>query len=220
MADEGHGTGDAAASGARGTWGAWESAATTVLFSAPALMLFWKVRADAGLHVSRPAFDWVDWLIVGAAFAGGLALSLVAGGVRSARLYVTTGLSSCFVWLLIGYVRPWTAPLAEVYRPLVFASLAAHFNLLPLALASAVASSRASLPEELVPRLRWRIRAVAGAAVALDVSPLVWWLAPAGWERAVAFGWAGACIGAGGVLAALVAAEIASRVHPESADAG
>lgn len=196
------------------TWGVWESAATTVLFSAPALLLFWKVRAVPVGSISGPAFDAVDWLIVGVALAGGLALSLAAGGVRSARLYVTTGLSSCLAWLLLGLWGSSAVPLAEVYRPLVFANLAAHFNLLPFVLASVIARSRASLPEDILPRLRWRMWAVAGAAAGLDASPLAWFFAPAGWRGAVAFGWAGACIAVGGVFAALVALEIAS--HTES----
>jgi hypothetical protein len=215
VAGEGH---DADAVAAGGAWGTWESAATTVLFSAPALLLFWKVRADPGGPASGPAFDAVDWLVIAAALAGGLALSFAAGGVRSARLYVTTGFSSCLVWLLMGWLFPSTAPLAEVYKPLVFADLAAHFNLLPLVLVSAAAGSRASLPDDVMPRLRLRMWGVGGAAAGLDVSPLVWLLAPAGWSRFAAFGWAGACIAAGGTLAVLVAAEIASHSHPVHAD--
>ena len=202
------------------TWGVWESAAATVLFSAPAFLLYWKVLAAPAGVVSHLAFDSVDWLIVGVALAGGLALSFVAGGVRFARLYVTTGLSSCFVWLVLGLVRPSAVPLAAVYRPLVFADLAAHFNLLPFVLLSVMVRSRASLPDDIVPRLRSRMWAVAGAAAALDASPLVWLLAPARWRNTVAFGWAGACIAVGVVFAVLVATEIASHAHPECAENG
>jgi len=201
-------------------WGAWESAATTVLFSAPALLLLWKMRAGAVGPVTVGAFDELDWLIVGAALAGGVALSFAAGGLRSARLYITTGLSSSLVWLLIGFVRRSTAPLAGVYRPIVFVGLAAHFNLLPLTLASAIARARAGLPGDIVSRLRQRTWGVAGAALGVDALPLVWWIAPSAWGTAVVLGWAGACIAGGGVLAALVAAEIASHVPPESAEGG
>lgn len=107
------------------SWGAWESAATTVLFSAPAFLLFWRIRVDAGGFVTAPAFDWVDWLIVGAALSGGLALSLVAGGMRSTKLYAVWGLASCVVWFLMGCLGPATAPLARIYGPLLLADLAA-----------------------------------------------------------------------------------------------
>jgi len=200
------------------TWGAWESAATTVLFSVPALLLLWKMRSGTVGPVTGGAFDELDWLIVGAALAGGMALSVAAGGLRAARLYVTTGLSTCLVWLLIGFVRRSTAPLAGVYRPLVFAGLAVHFNLLPLTLASAIARARAGLPGDIVSRLRQRTWGVAGAALGLDALPLVWWIAPAAWGRAVVFGWTGACVAAGGVLAALVVAEIASHTRTEGAE--
>ena len=215
MAREGNGTDSLAAGGA---WGPCESAATTVLFSAPALLLFWKVRADPGGPASGPVFDAVDWLVVGVALAGGLALSLAAAGVRSARLYVTTGFSTCLVWLVMGWLFPTTAPLTVVYYPLVLADLAAHFNLLPLVLVSAAVGSRARLPDDAMPRLRRRMWAVGGAVAGLDVSPIVWLLAPAGRSRIVAFGWAGACIAAGGTLAVLVAAEIASHSRPGHAD--
>jgi len=201
-------------------WGAWESAATTVLFSAPALLLLWRIRVGAVGSVRRPEFDAVDWLIVSAVLAGGVALSFASGGLRSARLYVTTGLSSSLVWLLIGNVRLSAAPLAGVYRPIVFAGLAVHFNLLPFTLASAVARARAGLPADTVSRLGRRTWGVACAALGVDALPLVWWIAPAAWGRAVVFGWAGACIAAGGVLAALVAAELASHARPEGAEGG
>ncbi len=209
MADEGRG-----ASAAGEAWGTWESAATTVLFSAPALLLFWKVRGDPGGLGSGGAFDAVDWISVSVALAGGLGLSLAAGGVRSARLYVTTGFSSCLVWLAIGTFFPSTSPLAEVYWPLIVADLTAHFNLMPLVLVGAAARSRARLPDDIMPRLRRRVCMVGVAVAGLDASPVVWWLAPAGWGRTIASGWAGACIAAGGTIAVLVAIEIASHTPP------
>lgn len=215
MVDEGRGT-DAAGE----AWGTWESAATTVLFSAPALLLFWKVRGDPGGPASGGAFDAADWISVAVALAGGLGLSLAAGGVRAARLYVTTGVSSCLVWLVIGTVFPSTAPLAEVYWPLIVANLAAHFNLMPLVLVEAATRSRTRLPDDIMPRLRKRMCAVGAAVAGLDASPLVWWLAPSGWGRTIASGWAGACIAAGGTIAVLVAVEIASHGLPQRAEDG
>lgn len=106
------------------SWGVWESAATTVLFSAPAFLLFFSIRADSTGFVSVPAFDTVDWLIVSAALAGGLALTLVAGGMRSVRLYAMWGLASCVALFLLGHLVPSTAPLARIYGPLLLADLA------------------------------------------------------------------------------------------------
>ena len=78
--------------------------------------------------------------------------------------------------------------------------------------------ARAGLDGEIVSRLRQRTWGVAGAALGVDALPLVWWITPAAWGRAVVFGCAGACVAAGGVLAALVAAEIASHARPEGAE--
>jgi len=104
-------------------WGAWESAAATVLFSAPALLLF--CRALAGSGVAPAAFDWLDSLAVGASLLGGLALSLAAGGPRFAVLYLVMGLSSCLIWFLFGLAIPVAAPLTRVYAPVILADLLA-----------------------------------------------------------------------------------------------
>ena len=86
-------------------WGARESAATTLLFSAPALIVLARMNNELLPAAVAVEFSPGDWAITGAGLAGGFALSLLGRGAVTARLYLTTGLASCVAWLVFGVER-------------------------------------------------------------------------------------------------------------------
>ncbi len=210
------------------TWGAPESAAATLLFSVPALILILPelVRGGGGFTGGEP-LDAASWILVAAGLAAALALTLAAKGVAAARLLISIGLSTSFVWFLIGWLfhRGYEVPtgfggepLAAAYRPLVIAALAAHLNLLPLVLLEA--RKRVRLTAGARARSRRCIIAVAASAIALDLTPLVW-LLPEGTTRTVTtLAWLGAAIAVGGTFTFLAAREISVRKDASDPDVG
>ncbi len=199
--------------GERPCWGAWETAATTAVFSVPGLMV---LRTGWGPY---PAFHYgaADWVIAGTGIVAALALTFAARGLAGTRLFVSTGLVVGFAWIISDWVVLREGSLARVYKPLVLATLVAHYNLAPFVLFAAARRARGHMSDAAGAGIRRRIWWVVGAVGALDLAPVVYALAPRESRPVIFLGWVTACVLAGGILAAVAAAEMAKFVSRDGA---
>jgi hypothetical protein len=182
-------------------WSLWESLATYLLFSIPAIIQH-TVRGSA-LGAAR--FDSLDWWTTGAVLAAAFGLTLAGRGLAAARGFLSVGLVTCLLWLASGWLleRQW---LWATYLALALAVVAVRFHMVPVALFAAERRRRAALDEGERRALRRAAWGAVGAAAALDVTPLVYLFFPRdAYRELAAWMWLGGCVASGVVVAALAA---------------
>jgi hypothetical protein len=211
----------------RPPWGPWESAATTLLFSVPALLLLVSVHRRSGWGP-----DAFDWALLGTTFAGAFAVTLAGRGLRTARAFLSTGLFACCFWGFAGwFLAARDERLLRLYLPFVLAVLGAECHLVPVSLLFAgrrlekasdhevrrPATGSGRRPE-LVKGRRAFGRHLTGAFSSLgllDVSPIVYLLSAAlGWGAWPLFVWMAVWAGSLGVFATLATGVLAAARPP------
>ena len=131
-----------------------------------------------------------------------MALTIAGKGLAASRLFLATGLATSLTWVLVDMVFLGDGRFVAVHKPIIFGILAAHYNIGPFILLAALRASRDALPAEAKARAKGLVALSFGSALALDLTPAVYAVAPRAAKTAVAVSWVVLCILAGGLSAA------------------
>jgi len=180
-------------------WGVWETAATAVLFSVPAIILQSPLS-----ELPAQRLDGVQWAVVAWAISAAFFVTVAAKGLRGAWAFLSAGTAASMCWFVAGL---WRRPddLVRSYMPLLVTLFVACFHV--LAVTVIVAQRRRALRAGRQYRLA-EDRIAVGLLVCVavfDLAPIASLFIPAGIGEPLTFILMAACLAAGGVLSALAA---------------